>query len=70
MELLVFGKVSDKIHTRFLPRVVINTKGYKVEDPCQIGLEQLQTSQLEERALQFNNIQTFNIETWSQSRQF
>jgi hypothetical protein len=34
----------------------MTTKGYKGKEPCQIGFEQSQTKQLEERALQSINI--------------
>jgi len=47
---------SDNIHTNYFSRVVITTEGYKQNEPCHIGFEQLQTIQLEERALQFNDI--------------
>ena len=53
----------------FFPRVVSNTKGCKEEESCQVGLTQLQKTQLEERALQSTHIQTFPSETFSQTCQ-
>jgi hypothetical protein len=38
--------------------------GYKEKESCKTGFEQLQTSELEERALQSNIIQTFPSETF------
>ena len=34
MEFWTFSKVSDKIHTNYFPKVVSNTMGYKVKEPC------------------------------------
>ena len=42
-------------------------KGYNEKEPSYTGLEQLQTIQLEERALQSNNIWPFPPETFLQS---
>ena len=43
----------------------VTTRGYKGEEPCQIRLEQLQTMQLKQGALQFNNINTSPQRTFS-----
>ncbi len=69
MELWTFSQASDKIHIKYFPRVVSNTKGYKAKEPCQDGFEQLQPLQLKERALQSSYIQTLPPETLSQSYQ-
>jgi hypothetical protein len=60
---------NGKIHTNCFPRVFGNTKGYKEEEPDHIVLVQLQTIQLEQRALESNNINMLPPETFPQSFQ-
>jgi hypothetical protein len=60
----LLGQVSDKIHTNYFPRVFINAKEYKEEEPCQISFKKIANVTIGEKSFaiqQYTNVSSRDV---------